>query len=109
MLTTKDIIDIINQITTNIDKRWSFFIVIHFALVGWLVTANQEFSTSEKAIVTFLYSSCVIINCIGLLKQYIILKAILREFRAHAKDNPFKLAETNKFHLIQARNHLPTT
>ena len=96
MITIKDTIDVAYKISDKTDKYWNFFVVVHFVIVGWLITGRTDLIILHKTFVTTLYFSCILINYFALTKQYTLFYAIMTEIREQAKNNYFKTNEMNE-------------
>lgn len=89
-LSPKNLADFILKLAEQINFHWNFYVVSNVAIIGWLLSLNNNPPLSLKILASVVIAIFFALNLTGLLRNYIFLQAALLEFKSIVNEVQFK-------------------
>jgi hypothetical protein len=91
----KDVISTGIEIGNRVNYYWKFCVTTSIVIIGWLVSLasiapSEPLDYELKIFITLGYLTAMIINAMGLIREYQLMSAIMEEIKAISKHEKFK-------------------
>lgn len=80
-LKISDVLTIVFKLTDYLNQLWNLFMVFSGVVVGWRLSAKDQWGTKQKIIATVLYLGFVAVNGLTLLNTYDLLNQALADLQ----------------------------